>query len=431
MSISISEDINDELFMDTLSDCSENCVALISDCESDDDTITPIQQSNRRTISSGPEDDSSDDMEEDIIVNDVDVWTVDDAIVQLEPYGRTSSINTMPRDQKSEWEAAQLFLGDDLFELLVTETNRYRSQVANKYKEYKPVKWVDVTVKEMKKFLGLIILMGQVPKGDIYDYWSTLPYIETPIFPKPMSRNRFMQIWRMWHFCNNDILHDKSDRLFKIREVLNYIQDKFQTVYTPKQELSLDAGVIPWRGRLFFRTYNPAKIVKYGILVRMLCEAASGYICNFKIYTGSGATLENTVLSILDPYVGFHHHTYMDNYYNSVHTAELLLQKNIRVCGTIRANRGVPKNLRDITLKEHEAKFARKGQVLLHVWQATKKRIVRTISTIHSAEMVNVPRWSGTITKPKPVTDYNKYMKGVDRADQHMSYYNILRKSTK
>lgn len=215
--------------MDTLSDCSENCVALISDCESDDDTITPIQQSNRRTISSGPEDDSSDDMEEDIIVNDVDVWTEDDAIVQLEPYGRTSSINTMPRDQNSEWEAAQLFLGDDLFELLVTETNRYRSQVANKYKEYKAVKWVDVTVKEMKKFLGLIILMGQVPKGDIYDYWSTLPYIETPIFPKTMSRNRFMQIWRMWHFCNNDILHDKSDRLFKIREVLNYIQDKFQT----------------------------------------------------------------------------------------------------------------------------------------------------------------------------------------------------------
>ena len=38
-------------------------------------------------------------------------------------------------------------------------------------------------------------------------------------------------------------MHDKSDKLFKIRNVLNYIQNKFQTVYTPKQELSLDENI--------------------------------------------------------------------------------------------------------------------------------------------------------------------------------------------
>ncbi|XP_046831401.1 piggyBac transposable element-derived protein 5-like [Vespa crabro] len=252
----------------------------------------------------------------------------------------------MPQNHENKWEAVQLFLGDDLFELLVIEANIHRSQVTNKYREYKAVKWVDVTVTEIKKFLGSILLMGQVHKDDIYDYWSTLSYIETPIFPKTMGLNRFMQIWRMWHFCNNDLLHDKSDRLFKIREVLNYIQQKFETVYTPKQQLSLDEC--------------------------MLYETASGYICNFKVYSDSEATLENTILTILDPYVGFHHHVYVDNYYNSVHTAELLLQKKTRVCGTIRANRGLPKNLRNVTLKQHETKFARKRQVLLRVWQATK-----------------------------------------------------------
>lgn len=54
----------------------------------------------------------------------------------------------------------QLFLGDNLFELLIIETNKYRSQLLNKYKEYKLVRLVDVTVREMKKFLGLIIFMG-------------------------------------------------------------------------------------------------------------------------------------------------------------------------------------------------------------------------------------------------------------------------------
>lgn len=433
MSRNMSDNSDDELFMDTLSDCSEDIGLLINDCEVDDNdsTISPIYQTNRRILLSESEDDSADDSEPNIIVNDVDDWTENDIRFELEAYGRIACINTMPEHHESEWATVQLFLGDDLFELLATETNRYRAQVASKYNEYKSVKWVDVTVKEMKKFLGLIILMGQVRKDDIYDYWSTISYIETPIFPKTMSQNRFMQIWRMWHFCNNDLLYDRSDKLFKIREVMNYIQYKFQSVYTPMQQLSLDEVIIPWRGRLSFRTYNPGKLTKYGILVRMLCEASSGYVCNFKVYSGASAILQDTILPILDPYVGFYHHIYMDNYYNSVRTTELLLQRKTRVCGTIRANKGFPQYLKSPILKEYESKYARKGQVLLQVWQTKKNRIVRMISTIHSAETVNVPHWSGMRTKPKSIVDYNKYMKGVDRADQYMSYYNILTKRTK
>ncbi|XP_025160017.1 piggyBac transposable element-derived protein 5-like [Harpegnathos saltator] len=246
-----NENFNDELFMDALSDCSEGNDVQISDYESseNDSIVRPIRQNNRRILLSETEDDavsSTSDTDEDSVVNDDDDWSQNDIELQLEAYGRTSSVNTLPQDQENVWEIVQLFLGNDLFELFVTETNRYHSQVVNRYKEYKTLRWVDVTVTEMKKFLGLIILMGQIRKDDIYDYWSTLSYIETPIFPKIMSRNRFMQIWRMWHFCNNDLLYDKTDKLFKIREVLNYVQNKFQTVYTPKQELSLDEGIIPW-----------------------------------------------------------------------------------------------------------------------------------------------------------------------------------------
>ncbi|CAK9809258.1 PiggyBac transposable element-derived protein 4 [Anthophora quadrimaculata] len=314
-----NENFSDELFMDALSDCSEGNDMQISNYESseNDSIVLPIRQNNRRILLSVTEDNavsSASDTDENSIVNDDDDWLQNDIELQLEAYGRTSSVNTIPQDQENVWEIVQLFLGNDLFKLFVTETNRYRSQVVNRYKEYKTLRWVDVTVTEMKKFLGLIILMGQTRRDDIYDYWSTLSYIETPTFPKIMSRNRFMQIWRMWYFCNNDLLYDKTDKLFKIREVLSYVQNKFQTVYTPKQELSLDEGIIPWRGRLSFRTYNPAKVVKYGILVRTVCEATSGYICNFKVYSGTAGRLQDTVLSILRPYMGLHRHIYMDNY---------------------------------------------------------------------------------------------------------------------
>ncbi|KAF7382530.1 hypothetical protein HZH68_015449 [Vespula germanica] len=85
--------------------------------------------------------------------------------------------------------------------------------------------------------------------------------------------------------------------------------------------------------------------------------------------------LQDTVLSILDPFVGFHHHIYMDNYYNSVNIAELFLQRNTRVYGTIRANREFPPNLKNTILKEHETKFAGKGQVLLQLSQEKRDRL--------------------------------------------------------
>jgi hypothetical protein len=134
-----------------------------------------------------------------------------------------------------------------------------------------------------------------------------------------------------------------------------YFVQKFRSVYSPKQELSLDEATIPWRGRLKFRSYNPGKI-KHGVLVRMVCEAVSGYICNMEIYSAEGKNLEDTVLSLLYRNLGQHFFIYQDNFYNSVRLAQTLLDRNVRVCGTMRANRGIPRDL------EGEGKHLKKGE---------------------------------------------------------------------
>uniref|UniRef100_A0A1A9UED0 PiggyBac transposable element-derived protein domain-containing protein n=1 Tax=Glossina austeni TaxID=7395 RepID=A0A1A9UED0_GLOAU len=59
----------------------------------------------------------------------------------------------------------QLFPGNDLFELFTTETNRHHIRVSNKYKKYKIAKWTDVTIQEMKQFMGSLILLGQIREG--------------------------------------------------------------------------------------------------------------------------------------------------------------------------------------------------------------------------------------------------------------------------
>jgi len=55
------------------------------------------------------------------------------------------------------------------------------------------------------------------------------------------------------------------------------------------------------------------------------------------------------------------------------------------------------------------------------------------ISTLHSANIVECvnKRTKKKSMKPIRIREYNKFMKGVDRADQYLSYYSILRKTKK
>jgi hypothetical protein len=79
--------------------------------------------------------------------------------------------------------------------------------------------------------------------------------------------------------------------------------------------------------------------------VRIVGEAVSGYICNMETYSADGKNLQDRVLSLLDRNVSHNHHLYPDNFYYSVKLAETLLDRKVRVCGTMRANRGIPRDL--------------------------------------------------------------------------------------
>ena len=152
-------------------------------------------------------------------------------------------------------------IGDNLIQLLTEQSNLYQSQNAAKWKvSPEALKWSNITPEEMRKYLGLIILMEQARKENIRDYWSTDPTISTSIFPRTKSRNLFESIWQGWHFSDNRQQTQVSERLFKIWPVYEYFVQKLRSEYSPKQELSLDEAMIPWRGHLKFKTYNPGKI---------------------------------------------------------------------------------------------------------------------------------------------------------------------------
>jgi hypothetical protein len=104
----------------------------------------------------------------------------------------------------------------------------------------------------MKAFLGLMFLTGIVRKPEIEMYWTVDEALETPFFGKVMPRNRFELIWSFFHTANNEET-DPDDRMFKVRKLLDLLTTNFAEQYTPGQNISIDEGMLLWRGRLSFR----------------------------------------------------------------------------------------------------------------------------------------------------------------------------------
>ena len=263
-----------------------------------------------------------------------------------------------------------------------------------------------------------------------------------------MARDTFNLLWRYLHLQNNEELGPQgdrhSDKLFKIRWFVNYLNNKFQSVYMPYGQFSLDESMVKFKGRLGFRQYMPAKPIKWGVKIWSLCEADTGYLYNFQIYTGKDEGVQEkglshrVVMDLCTPLFGTSAHIYMDNYYSSVPLFHDLHVHGILACGTVRANRkGLPNRLlpKNCKLQRHEFKLAQKDEITFCLWQDTKP--VLFFSNFHSPNDTglvsrrNNVRKKVNVTTPSVVSDYQINMGGVDRMDQMIHYYMINHRSRK
>jgi hypothetical protein len=79
----------------------------------------------------------------------------------------------------------------------------------------------------MEKLMA-VILMGQIRKNHLKDYWSTNPFLQTPVFGKLMSWNWYIQIWSSSQFNDNGLQKESTNRLFKIKPVLDFLLGNFK-----------------------------------------------------------------------------------------------------------------------------------------------------------------------------------------------------------
>lgn len=337
-----------------------------------------------------------------------------------------------------ELDFYKLLLTDDLIDLMVLETNLYAAQEINRHRPLRRTSrynaWTEVNAEEMKKFIGILYLMGIVRLPTIEHYWSCNVMYNFNGCKTVMSRNRFQMILRFWHFANNE---EETTRLDKIMPLIDHLNDKMMEIYQPNRDLSIDESMMLWRGRLVFRQYIKNKRHKYGVKFYELCESG-GLVLRARIYSGEAVDddydLGQTgavVINLMEGLLGKGYRLFMDNYYNSFGLAKHMLEEKTYICGTLRSDRTAnPVAVTKAKLAKGEVVHRCRDGVAVAKWK--DKRDVLTISNMHAVEMVETTNRRGQKKqKPNIVKDYNAGMSGVDKADQMISYYDSLRKTVR
>ena len=370
-------------------------------------------------------------------------------LVQPQPrftYVGNAAVNFVPDPDDSLLQYFNAIFDDELVDSIVTETNRYASQCLGEASQSSAngrQRWHPTNSNELRVFLAIIILQGIVKKPELELYWSKNLLLSTPFFRQAMSYRRFCKIKQYLHFSNNEDFDPESHpnpKLYKVLPVYESLVNKFKTLYTPERDVSIDESPMLYKGRLGWIHYIPLKRARFGIKTYMLCESDSGYVWNFVIYTGKGTQFDveydnlpvssRVVMTLMKPLLDKGYCVTVDNYYTSPQLADLLVQHQTDIYGTVKPTRKeMPEDLRKAKLKKGEVSAYERGKVTVLRWK--DKKDVNLLSTIHNAEIVNVEKRGVVKSKPKLVLEYNNTMGGVDKVDQHLTDYPVPRKRGK
>lgn len=352
-------------------------------------------------------------------------------------FGINPNINV---EHISVLDCYQLFITEDILQLIVTETNRNAQQVHGKKgsttKKSRLSAWKPTTLEEIRKFIGLLLYMGLVKYPSIESYWSKKPIYKNAVAPQVMSRNRFQSLMRFLHFANNEDPAAEGNRLHKIDALVSHLNSRYKEIMQPGKIIAIDETMIPFRGRLGFRQYIPGKRHKYGVKVFKMCDQ-KGYTHSLSIYQGkndanSKSLATNVVMQLCEEYLDHGRIVVTDNFYTSLPLATDLLNRKTHTVGTLRQNRkGLPKEVTTAKIKKGDiiGKENEKGIVVLK-WK--DKREVHLLSTYHNLDIVSTGkknRIGEDIMKPQSVIDYNSGKAGIDMSDQMSSYSTPVRKS--
>jgi hypothetical protein len=254
----------------------------------------------------------------------------------------------------------------------------------------------DIMIEEIYTFFALISQMGHDQHGSLKNYCSREEQYCTPFYSNVMACDRFFHILRFLHFENNDDLPNRDDpdyyRLWKIRKVLDTLNNTFCEMYNPTEHLAVDKVIVLYKGRVIFWQYIPKKHKRLGIKIYKLCDSL-GYTYDTSVYLGKKrqrATAQitathGTVLQVIRRVEGMGHKVFMDSYFTLPVLFDDLFQRIINACGTVRHDRrGMPQDIGPKSLKMKRGGVVTRVRGNLRAVRWKDRRDVYIVMTMHT-----------------------------------------------
>ncbi|XP_022160088.1 piggyBac transposable element-derived protein 4-like [Myzus persicae] len=382
--------LNDDFINQLLEDSSDSLLSEFDDSDADK-TYNPVSSSESDVLSE-LSDNNEPSTSSNISVAS-QIWTnVTGNYQKPLQFNNNSGLKIDISVDSTAWDIFNLFLTNEIIDLIVEETNKNAQQFLSKNRLTKSSrfsKWIPTDQQVIKKFFGLMIWMELVQMPTLEDYWSISIRYKNNVAQNTMSRNRFELILRFLHFSDNGKAPN-DDRIYKVRDLINKLIENFQKILEPEEYLAVDETMVPFRGRLIFKQYIPGKAHKYGVKLFKLC-GTNGYTYNVQVYAdksqvdGKGLGCR-VVLNLSQKYLNAGRTIITDNFDTSVPLAYELLKNNTHLVGTLRSNRVKLPEVTKAKLKPNEI-VGRENidGIVIAKWR--DKRDVTMLTTRHNINM--------------------------------------------
>ena len=373
-----------------------------------------------------------------------DLSEVDNGIRQYHDFqpSRSVGVQNVPSnfEELTPADLFKLYFDSAIVDVICSASNEYAERNKSNY----PTMYAyfrEMTPDNFYKVIGILIHLGyrKIPRPRLL--WSPISLCFDPLVSQVLSRNKFESLLTFLHLVHEDTekkLKEEGDKLHKVRPLYDYLSKRCEELYQPHREVSIDERMVRSKARFSFRQYIRNKPTKWGFKLWCMCDSHNGYTCAFSVYRGKHGEVRSenglgydVVMSLIKPYYLQGYSLYLDNFYHI-----FLDPKRKGVPSEISS---LKKNLAKSNVLRGEGAYIRDDVCSYSVWKDTKcVAVMSSEYPGHSETTVvrNVKNKDGKNEKkdvpiPSAIYNYNRFMNGVDRSDQLINYYNVLRQTKK
>jgi hypothetical protein len=193
----------------------------------------------------------------------------------------------------------RLLWSDNMDQHLIKRTNKRGS--------------IKLTSHDLHRFLLAGLLMCITARSIYTHHSSSMEMYEDRLLKKVITKNDFRECLRH--------LHPKP------KQLVTLANSNFQKYWKPFVHLSVDEGLICFKGRYQHRVHIRGKPDATGLKIYALADEKA-YLYAFALYNGESHSIPDIVSSLVDQLPDFNHKIYLDSWYGSLQLASNLMERS-------------------------------------------------------------------------------------------------------